>query len=475
MKLGRWAVAAAMLVLSALQVNAATTLLPNGMQCFQNADGPLAGGSVYMYYPATTTMKQTWQDSSQTTLNSQPIALDSNGCAIIYGVGSYRQQVYTGSDNTSTLVYDQLTTDTSAFNSTFWAGLSGGTANAITVTYSGFNFTDGTVINFVALNTNTGATTLNVSSTGATPVVKDTTSGPTALTGTEIVAGNMVSVVYYATDGSFHLLNGVIASASGSTAPLCGASGFSMTNNSSVPTTSLDISWSGVTLVNSAGLPLTSTTSTTVTLNTTVSGAVNSWDTGTRPTSDTGYVWLISNGSTFGSLGSASSTAPTMPSGYTYKCLVSAVQFSGASAVYLIMQKGNRVQYRPVGGNTTTLPQAGTGTSGTAGSNCSTTTPTYSSQTVTGATRFIPAIATRAQFYAASNRGAAGIGYTLVAPNTSYGGILSTNEPPLYINNSAADSRLIEFTLEAATIGYCGSGAGSYVGVLSYILPVNAN
>ena len=197
---------------------AATTLLPNGQQCFQTAAGPLSAGSINMYSVGTTTAKTTWKDSSQTTANTNPIQLDSNGCAIIYGVGSYRQQVYTGpvigSVTTGSLVYDLTTTDTSAQNSVFWAGTSSGTPNAITLTYPGFNATDGSVINFIPLSNNTGTTTINPSGYGAIPVVKDTAAGSVALTGGEIIASypaNTVSVVYSASQSNFHILNLVTA------------------------------------------------------------------------------------------------------------------------------------------------------------------------------------------------------------------------------------------------------------------------
>src|SRR5690242_4781381 len=129
--------------LSVLPVQAATTLLPNGEQCFSNANGPLISGSINMFFPATTTPKPTWKDTNQSALNTQPIQLDAAGCAIIYGIGTYRQQVFTGpvvlGVTTGTLVWDQLTTDTSAFNSVFWSGIAGGTPNVITIIDTGFN------------------------------------------------------------------------------------------------------------------------------------------------------------------------------------------------------------------------------------------------------------------------------------------------------------------------------------------------
>lgn len=85
-------------------------LLPNGKQQFIDINGaPLVGGTVGMYLPATLTTKNTWQDSGQTILNTNPVVLDSRGQALIYGVGPYRQIVR---DSLGNLIWDQLTNQT---------------------------------------------------------------------------------------------------------------------------------------------------------------------------------------------------------------------------------------------------------------------------------------------------------------------------------------------------------------------------
>ncbi|PYE21327.1 pectate lyase-like protein [Paraburkholderia silvatlantica] len=88
------------------------TLLPNAVQTFTGPNGtPLSGGSVYFYIPGTTTPKNTWQDPNLTVLNTNPVILNANGQAIIWGSGEYRQQVY---DAVGNLIWDQVTEDTSA-------------------------------------------------------------------------------------------------------------------------------------------------------------------------------------------------------------------------------------------------------------------------------------------------------------------------------------------------------------------------
>jgi hypothetical protein len=78
----------------------------NGKQQFFDASGlSLALGTVTFYVPGTTTPKDTWQDAAKTTLNSNPITLDANGYAIIFGSGAYRQIVKDALGNT---IWDQV-------------------------------------------------------------------------------------------------------------------------------------------------------------------------------------------------------------------------------------------------------------------------------------------------------------------------------------------------------------------------------
>lgn len=81
--------------------------LPNGKPQFIDQNGaPLALGSVTFYIPNTTTPKDTWQDEGQTILNTNPIALDAGGYAVIWGSGAYRQIVKDAAGNT---IWDQIT------------------------------------------------------------------------------------------------------------------------------------------------------------------------------------------------------------------------------------------------------------------------------------------------------------------------------------------------------------------------------
>lgn len=182
----------------------AATLLPNGEQTFVDGNGiPISGGSVGFYIPNTSTPKTTWSNPTQTTANTNPVVLDSAGRAIIYGSGTYRQIVR---DALGNLVWDQLTADTSSTGQSF-AGTSTGGANAQVLTGGTFSQTNGQVVTFIAGLTNTAATNLTINGFGPINVDKDLASGPSPLTGGEIVAGNQVTVVYDATLGVLHMVS----------------------------------------------------------------------------------------------------------------------------------------------------------------------------------------------------------------------------------------------------------------------------
>lgn len=182
----------------------------------------LAGGSVGFYIPSTLTFKQTWQNSGQTILNQNPVPLDANGCAIIYGAGIYREIVKDSLGNT---VYDQLTASTGS-GGIFWAGTSAGTGNAITVTDASFSNQDGATIQFRASAANTGPTTISVSGGGAIAIVKDTASGPAALSGGEIGIGNTPILTYDATGAEFHIVNPAATSSTVTTSSLSTPQGY---------------------------------------------------------------------------------------------------------------------------------------------------------------------------------------------------------------------------------------------------------
>lgn len=145
----------------------------------------------------------TTADATQVMADFDAIADDVNANAAHNGVNT---------DITALTGLTTPLTPTQGGSSVYHAGgsgNSGGTANAQTVVTAvpdGFALTFGNRILFAAAFTNTGAMTLNVNGTGATPVFKRVpdTGGEVALTGGEIQAGQLVECIYA---GSVYTLN----------------------------------------------------------------------------------------------------------------------------------------------------------------------------------------------------------------------------------------------------------------------------
>jgi hypothetical protein len=116
-----WAVIGLMLASSFSALGQTASILPNGQTQFVDGNGsPYAGGSVYFYVPSTTTPKNTYKDPLQVVPNTNPVILDSNGRAIIWGQGEFREVLQDINSNT---IWDQLTY---GFNPSTFASLGNG-------------------------------------------------------------------------------------------------------------------------------------------------------------------------------------------------------------------------------------------------------------------------------------------------------------------------------------------------------------
>lgn len=194
----------------------AATLMPNGEQQFIDANGkPYANGKVFFYsnYPTCTILKNTYQNEAGTVLNTNPVILSAAGRATIFGTGAYCQVLKDANNNT---IWTKYTSDTSSASNLGWGGNGGGTANAQTVTVSSFANVNGQTFYYLPGVSNTGALSLSINGGAPIAVVRDTPSGPTALTGGEVVAGNVVGLTYVSATGLLHLItNNVIVGYSG--------------------------------------------------------------------------------------------------------------------------------------------------------------------------------------------------------------------------------------------------------------------
>ena len=108
---------------------------------------PLAGGLVYIYASGTTTSVDTWQDSSQGTLNSNPVVLDGQGEAKIWFAQDVSVVVKSADDLTTYFTEDNIspTGGTSvvhgnynlALNGSFESGSGSDVTNWTIAPYSG--------------------------------------------------------------------------------------------------------------------------------------------------------------------------------------------------------------------------------------------------------------------------------------------------------------------------------------------------
>ena len=115
-------------------------------------------------------------------------------------------------------------------------------------------------------------------------------------------------------------------------------------NNSGTPNSQMDIDADAITLIDASDFTYQAN-SANLTIDITASGA-NGLDTGSEANSTQYYLWVIYNITTDTAAGllSLSSTAPTMPSGYTYKRRVGATFNDSSGNLEGTQQTGNRLK-----------------------------------------------------------------------------------------------------------------------------------
>lgn len=163
-------------------------------------------------------------------------------------------------------------------------------------------------------------------------------------------------------------------------------------------------------------------------INAAASGA-NGLDTGALASSTWYSVWVIWNGTTTAGLISLSDSAPTLPSGYTFKARVGWIRTDGSANKYPLsfIQYGRIVKYViRSGSNVTAHPIMAIGVSGDIFA------PSWTSVSVGG---FVPSTASSLEILLFTV-GASGV--ILVAPNSSYSAWNSSGAPPF--QNSSGTS-----------------------------------
>lgn len=222
-------------------------------------------------------------------------------------------------------------------------------------------YIDQQVFLFVPANTNTGSTTLNINSVGA----KTIEFSNAVLSGGELLAGTTYQVAFNETDDVFDLLGEAIATKSEaeigtnnvkSMTPLRTLQNLAFNKSRSgnaiayhknliiidASTSTVDIDADEIELADTNNLPFLAK-SVNLTANLSSSG-VNGLDTGSETASTLYFLWVIYNGTTVASLLSISSTAPTLPSGYTHKGLVGAIFNNSGSDFDNFLQTGDVVE-----------------------------------------------------------------------------------------------------------------------------------
>ena len=218
-----------------------------------------------------------------------------------------------------------------------------GTADAyvlspLTNNYAPHAYKDGQRIRFVPDNTNTGASTVNVSALG----LKDIYYKGSTLAAGALTAGDRVTIEYDLAAARFNLISSdALTGLSPAVRDI--ARGLVVRNNVTNPNYQVDVDADEIVLQNSAGAAL-KFNAVNLTADITASGA-NGLDTGVEASNTWYFVWAIGKADgTLASLLSLSPTAPTMPAGYTYRALLGAIYNDGSSNFIRIVQEGDTVR-----------------------------------------------------------------------------------------------------------------------------------
>lgn len=184
-------------------------------QAFDNNGRPLVGGKLFTYEAGTTTKLATYVDEGGVSPNTNPVILDYRGeCNLWVPPNVSYKYVLAPANDTDPPTNPIWTVDqlVSSQLITLYGGTDTGVANAYVINFvANFNvLTDGILIYFLASNTNTLPSTLNVNGLGPVPIINQDGS---ALFAGAILQNTMVSVMYIA--GAWVLLtNGILGDGS---------------------------------------------------------------------------------------------------------------------------------------------------------------------------------------------------------------------------------------------------------------------
>jgi len=183
-------------------------------------------------------------------------------------------------------------------------------------------------------------------------------------------------------------------------------------------------------------------------------------DTGSIASNTWYYIYMISNGTLNKLLASTSVTSPVMPSGYTFKKLISAAKTDGSSNIVPFKQYDNKAQFVYGGGGTLQGVSGVNGASSISSNSISWGTP------VLARGSRVPTNASAVNLML--TQGTIG-GQCLAAPNTAYDGYYGTMPAPLMANGSGSCS-MGEFILESDYVYFAGTQTTSALYFMGYTL-----
>lgn len=392
-------------------------LLPNGRQQFSDGNGkPYASGQVFFYVPTTTTFKNTWSDPEKANLNVNPVLLDANGEAVIFGDGEYRQIL---KDVNGNQIWDQISIQYVTVGGDLSGTLPNPTVNP-DLFIAQFDTDKNPPVDadrFLALD----------SGDALSPIYFLWSQIKSAMQ----TALQTIFDLRYAQSTNIGL-------------------GFSALKVATTSDTQVSIQVDKLVAFTSAGNAFVGN-ALNLTGSLAVSG-VNGLDTGAEAVSTWYNVWAIYNptAGTWASLLSLSATAPTMPTNYTYKVRVGAIRNDASSNLWRTLQYGARTQI-VIGTNPTKTPIMATGSAG------SVTAPTWVAVAVAG---FAPPTAMTIQFTGFKGDDQ----LIIVAPNANYGNQSDATNPP-YLSKHRDDSNVdsessqVSMLLESASIYWAATNS----------------
>ncbi|OPY03781.1 MAG: hypothetical protein A4E60_00078 [Syntrophorhabdus sp. PtaB.Bin047] len=209
-----------------------------------------------------------------------------------------------------------------------------GEANAYVLTLSPAldAYIPGMPVCFKVGNANTGASTIDINGLGVKAIKKN---GNEDLAVGDILAGQIVTVIYDGTNFQLMAAPRVLALRDASR-------GLIVKNNTSNPNHQVDISADEIILQDASGNPMR-VLNLSMTADITVSGA-GGLDTGSEAASTWYHLWITAKADgTKSVIFSTSATAPTLPTGYTYKAYIGAWYNGTDGHLKAAYQRGTRV------------------------------------------------------------------------------------------------------------------------------------